>query len=667
MAVTRASYAEIADDPHRGLFIADAEADLLLEAPAALSLELQAERERLAHEELMLAQDDHSLLAALAQRIGLNVFEQRVLLLTLAPTLDLRYERIFAYLQDDVTRKRPTVDLALRLFTRNVGERYAAHAAFDATAPLRRFHLVRLHDDGLSFPNLIGQSLQLAPRAAAALLGSNTIDGELSTFVTIMPAQRRADELLLPAPMLERVRRCLTAGPTAALLVLEGPYGSGRRRLLAALAAESERPLIVVQADVLRLSEGVPSELCGRIAREALLQGAVTLWFGVEALFDGDGSAQWRGALLATLVQQRTGHLLAVGRPWHHEDLSLAVQLEVMPELTIEQRSIVWQRYLAPQRLPDEDIDALSGAFRLTAGRIRDAVSAARRIAQAAGCALTSADLAAACRALTSSALGTLARKVESTYHWDDIVLPADQLDRLREITVQMRYRRTVLERWGFERHLAMGKGIVILFSGESGTGKTMAAEIIARELGLQLYKIDLSSMVSKYIGETEKNLERIFVAALEANAVLFFDEADAIFGKRSEVKDAHDRYANIEVGYLLQRIESYSGVVILATNLRNNLDSAFLRRLHVAIDFPRPKETERLKIWQRVFPPDAPLDVDVDRAALARQFDLAGGNIRNVALFAAYLAASDNLPIGMNHLIQAVRREYQKSGRLVN
>jgi SpoVK/Ycf46/Vps4 family AAA+-type ATPase len=229
-----------------------------------------------------------------------------------------------------------------------------------------------------------------------------------------------------------------------------------------------------------------------------------------------------------------------------------------------------------------------------------------------------------------------------------------------------VRHRRTVLETWGFDRHLAMGKGVNALFAGTSGTGKTMAAEIIAADLGLELYKVDLSTMVSKYIGETEKNLDGIFRAAREANAILFFDEADAIFGKRSEVKDAHDRYANIEVGYLLQKMEEYDGVVILATNLRKNMDDAFIRRLHMSIDFPFPEEPDRLRIWRKVFPPDAPLAGDVDLGFCARQFKIAGGSIRNVALLAAFLAAEDDAEIGMVHVARAAKREYQKLGKLV-
>jgi SpoVK/Ycf46/Vps4 family AAA+-type ATPase len=290
----------------------------------------------------------------------------------------------------------------------------------------------------------------------------------------------------------------------------------------------------------------------------------------------------------------------------------------------------------------------------------------AETLARWRGAPLAAEDLYAACRAQSSGKLASLADKIRTTYSWGDIVLPPDQVRQLREICVQVHHRSTVLEQWGFDRHLAMGKGVNVLFAGPSGTGKTMAAEIIAADLGLELFKIDLAMMVSKYIGETEKNLDKVFTAAREANAILFFDEADAIFGKRSEVKDAHDRYANVEVGYLLQKMESYDGIVVLATNLRKNLDEAFIRRLHTTIDFPFPEEPDRLRIWHKVFPAAAPLADDVDLGFVARQFKLAGGNIRNIALLAAYLAAEGGGSIAMSHLVHATRREYQKLGKLL-
>ena len=276
-------------------------------------------------------------------------------------------------------------------------------------------------------------------------------------------------------------------------------------------------------------------------------------------------------------------------------------------------------------------------------------------------------DLYSAARVHSSTFLGGLARKIEPRYTWQDIILPADQLSMLREIVMTVRGRPVVLDEWGVGEKLVASSGIPILFSGSPGTGKTMAAEVIANELELDLYKIELSTVVSKYIGETEKNLEAIFNEAEASNAILFFDEADAIFGKRSEVKDAHDRYANIEISYLLQRMERYNGVTILATNLRANLDDAFTRRLQFSVDFPFPDEEHRLRIWRTLFPPDVPREVDLNLELMARRFKLAGGNIRNILVNAAYLAAGDGGSVTMSHLLHGARRELQKMGRLVN
>ena len=239
------------------------------------------------------------------------------------------------------------------------------------------------------------------------------------------------------------------------------------------------------------------------------------------------------------------------------------------------------------------------------------------------------------------------------------------QLEVLKSISSYLRHRDLVLSEWGYERTVARNQGIKVLFAGESGTGKTMAGQVLAKELGLELFRIDLATIVSKYIGETEKNLDRIFGAAEGSNAILFFDEADALFGKRSEVRDSHDRYANIEVAYLLQKMEGYAGAVILATNFRQNIDDAFLRRLDVVVDFPFPEAEDRQRIWRLLLPDTAPLDDDIDVEFLAGQFKLSGGSIRNCSLAAAFMAADEGGTIGMRHLVRGVALEYGKQGRL--
>ncbi len=278
---------------------------------------------------------------------------------------------------------------------------------------------------------------------------------------------------------------------------------------------------------------------------------------------------------------------------------------------------------------------------------------------------LEQARLLAAARARAGEGLAAHARRVEAAFAWDDLVLPRDQKRQLREMGGRVAGRRQVLEDWGFRKKLSLGTGLNALFAGPSGTGKTMAAQVLARELSLDLYRIDLSQVVSKYIGETEKNLAGVFDAAERSQAILFFDEADALFGKRSEVKDSHDRYANIEISYLLQRMEEYEGVAVLATNLRQNMDEAFARRLAFHIHFPPPGEEDRIRIWRRVFPSEVPLGPDVDLEFMGRRFRITGGNIRNAALAASFLASTDGTAVGMRHLIQGVRREFQKLGKV--
>jgi len=265
---------------------------------------------------------------------------------------------------------------------------------------------------------------------------------------------------------------------------------------------------------------------------------------------------------------------------------------------------------------------------------------------------------------ISAPRLGALAKKIKPLYHWPQLVLPEKKKELVRDVVRHVQQRRRVMEEWNFNSLMSRGKGLTVLFSGPPGTGKTMAAEVIANALQMDLYRIDLAGVVSKYIGETEKNLSRIFREAEYSDAILFFDEADALFGKRSEVKDAHDRYANIEINYLLQQIESFEGVVVLATNMRQHLDEAFLRRIQVVVEFPMPAYEDRVSIWRQSFPQKAPLDPDVDFNFLARQFELAGGHITNIILWAALLASEEGTDICMRHCIRATRRELEKIGR---
>ncbi len=684
--VTRYTHGELADDPYRGLAIHLPDAPDAQNLAAELPPELLAERAQLLEERIALekhfANPEDSKLSPLlwiSQVFDLSPFERDILLLALLPEIDLNYERVFGYIQNSVIKTRPGIDLALHLLCPEPDRRLQARAAFMPGGALLKHRLIELLDDGQTHPPLPGRAIKLDARIVEELLNwwqnnlaSAPIDDYIARFVTLSWPQRQFATLVLPETFVAQLRDALKGRGHGLVLALSGRYGSGRRAIAEALCSEAQLPLLTVDIDRLIRSNLEPQESAQRILREANLHTAALFYQQSDELLHNELFHAWQLALIAALDAYRECAFLAVEHPWLPRGLlrhSTYIPVE-LPTLAYSAREQIWQQRLSDIRHDDSALKALASTFRLNGGQIRDAVAMARSLAHwqmRNGSGQVSASiLYAACRAQSSGRLNSLANKVAPTYCWDDIVLPAESVAQLREICVQVRHRRTVLESWGFDRSMAMGKGINVLFAGSSGTGKTMAAEIIAADLGLELYRVNLSSLVSKYIGETEKNLERIFVAAREANAILFFDEADSIFGKRSEVKDAHDRYANIEVGYLLQQMEQYDGVVILATNLRKNIDDAFIRRLHLVIEFPFPDEDYRLHIWQKVFPPEAPLQPDIDLQFVARQFKLSGGNIRNIALLAAFLAAEDGQAIGMIHIVRALKREYQKLGKLI-
>ncbi len=700
-----------AADEFRGLYITEEEIATILANPAHLGLgDIQASHaapgggdladlirqqgEEIAHlQAVASAQGIELRLPRLVNLFRLTPLERDALLISLAPETDLRYERLYAYLQDDVTKKRPSVSLVLNLLCPSLETRLAARRHFAAEAPLRAWHLLYLYDDpSTRHPPLLAKVLKVDGRVVEYLLGGDEIDNQLIRFVRWGEPGISLEDVVLPQSTRERLlalarhaqdeayRSSQSLEVGSKTFCFQGPQGVGKRTTAQALCRELGLPLLIVDLPRLLADELPPDMAVSLVFREALLQKAALYWHSVDAL---EGEEQnlslCREALarglcrhpgLTILGGEATQELLSWLRPetngTHHGPTVTRVDF---PVPSYGERKQLWQMALEHQTASAGiDPGVLASKFRLTGAQISQAVAMARGLAfwhSPGDGHITLEDLYTACREQSAQRLTALAHKVTPRRCWEDIVLPKDRLAQLREICSYVKYRHIVYDEWGFDRKLSLGKGLNILFAGPSGTGKTMAAEIMAGELGLELYKIDLSTVVSKYIGETEKNLDRIFREAVDANAILFFDEADAIFGKRSEVRDSHDRYANIEIAYLLQKMEVYDGMVILATNLRKNMDEAFVRRMHFAVEFPFPEEPDRLEIWRRIFPPEAPLGEDVDLSFLARHFKIAGGNIRNIALAAAFLTAEDGHAITMPHLILATKREYQKMGKL--
>ncbi|MFN0096627.1 MAG: ATP-binding protein [Dehalococcoidia bacterium] len=646
----RAAGVPVGQDDYRGLYISDTEADRLLGLAESTGATVVLRDEAQAVADAVAGMTGR--LRKLVDLAGLGPFETACLLLCLACETDLGIERLIAYVQDDVSKRRPRVDLAIRLFAAD-GAQGAAMDALHPQSPLRAFQLLHLHDElGQPVTPLLAQTLALDAGLQGYLLGGERLN------LTIAPwAHRleRAPGLPVPPGVAALAEGLGSLGQP--VVACSGPDRALTRAAVAELASRLGRPVMAVEIAGLTAQFGVETALI-LAEREAALRDAALLLERLEDLrpedLDAVVTSLQRRTLPAVVALASTGVI-----PWP------GAAMEV-PALHHEDRERLWRGALAGLEAPVAT--SLAGRFHLGADQITRAVSAAHgRAAQRQGeHAVTAEDLFASARDQSTPILSSLARKVTPHYGWGDIVLPPDALSQLHEMCAQVEHRHLVYEIWGFDRKLAMGKGVISLFAGNPGTGKTMAAEIMARALELDLYKIDLSGIVSKYIGETEKNLSAVFAEAETANAILFFDEADALFGKRSEVKDAHDRYANIETAYLLQRLEEYPGLVILATNLKMNLDDAFLRRLHFVVDFPMPEEPERLRILQGCLPDAVPLGGDLDLPFVARQFKISGGNLRNIVLSAAFLAATDRGALGMSHLMRATRREYQKMGRMV-
>lgn len=576
---------------------------------------------------------------------GLSPFETDVLLLCAGIELDGGFPALCANVHGEATCPWPTFGLALAAFD-------DAHwSALLPNAPLRRWRLIELGQ---------GSAITTAPlRIDEAILhyltGLESPDERLTGIVMPVDAP---DELVPSHDLLaQRIAGAWqrAQGDGLPLMQLCGDDSAGKRGIAAVACQRLGLRLLSLPVEMLPTAPADLGLLLRLCERELLLTQSALL-LECDEVENGESA---RASAITRVCEQLRAPLLLASRERRRLPHRSTVTLDVARP-TSEEQLAVWQLSLGSDAVAlNGHLDVLVSQFTLGATAIRAACSEAQGMRAATPEVPLDMALWDACREQARPALEALAQRIDPIAGWDDLVLPEAQRQTLREVAAHVRQRATVYESWGFATHGSRGLGISALFAGASGTGKTLAAEVLAHELHLDLYRIDLSSVVSKYIGETEKNLRRVFDAAEEGGAILLFDEADALFGKRSEVKDSHDRYANIEVSYLLQRMEAYRGLAILTTNLRSALDTAFLRRIRFIVQFPFPDHAQRQEIWQRIFPSATPTG-QLDLARLAR-LNVAGGNIRNIALNAAFLAADAGEPVGMAHLLQASRSEYAK------
>jgi ATP-dependent 26S proteasome regulatory subunit len=592
-------------------------------------------------------------LVILSQRFGLSRFERETLLLCVAMELDSEAAALCAQANGNSQQAYPTFALALRLFDE------PAWDVLSPERPLRYWRLLEVMQTGAQ--PLTTSPLRADERIVNYVKGLNYLDDRLIPLLT--PLDMTDAEITLPPSQQVVVEQAVTflqqISPQQKLPLMQllGIDQASKQLLVWHIAAALGlrvyyMPLALIPAHNIDLEN-----LARLWQRESLLLPIGLYIDAHEADQDGEGAASSLGRFLV-----RSDGLFFLGTRDVRQDLRRpTLDLDVAKPTAMEQQT-AWQT-----ALPDQASHAsarLAGQFNLGLEAIYQVARSTLAESQQNG-QVVDALLWDACLVRTRPRLDTLAERLEPKATWDDIILREELIELLRQIANQVSQRGKVYEDWGFRQRMNRGLGLVTLFAGESGTGKTMAAEVVANHLRLNLYRIDLSAVVSKYIGETEKNLRRLFDAAEDGGAILFFDEADALFGKRSQVKDSHDRYANIETNYLLQRMEAYQGLAILATNMKSGLDDAFTRRLRFIVNFPVPDLADRRRIWQKVFPPETPLDqLDYDRLA---GFNMAGGSIYNAALNAAFLAAQDDTPVTMPHLLTAIRTEFLKSDRLID
>jgi hypothetical protein len=584
-------------------------------------------------------------LEMLCSTFGLSAFEHDLLLLCAAMELDSTFADLCAAAQGDPSRGYPTFSLALAALPK------PHWSALSPAAPLRHWRLIEVVQQPGAL--LTTSQLRIDERVLHFLTGVHYLDDRLhGLFEHVHPGPE-----LVPshAAVAREIKDAWRGGEEALPIVhLCGGDEASRRTIAASGCAECGLHLYALAADLIPSN---PAELEGLLRlweREAAL-AATALCVEADSVDSGDSRAV---AHTARFLERANGPvLLSTRERWR--PLRRRVRAMEVRKPTPQEQGDAWRALLSgvPAAHTNGSVTELVSQFNLDIPAIRASVEQA--LAPGADGDTLAMRLWDAGRTQARPRLEDLTQRIEPAACWTDMVLPERERSMLQQIAAHVRHRATVYDVWGFGRLGARGLGIGALFSGASGTGKTMAAEVLANELRLDLYRIDLSSVVSKYIGETEKNLRRVFDAAEDGGAILFFDEADALFGKRSEVKDAHDRYANIEINYLLQRMESYRGLAVLATNRKADVDPAFLRRIRFIVNFPFPDLAQRAEIWRRVFPPRTPLE-GLDIGLLSR-LNIAGGNIRNIALNAAFLAAEAGQPVRMPHLAHAARNEFAK------
>jgi AAA+ superfamily predicted ATPase len=599
-------------------------------------------------------------LSVLGHRLWLEPGEVDLLAVLLACDTDPRSARLATYLGGNQAPLALTFELVLEIVyrARHPRQSDAAAAAFHDLAPdrpLRRLHFVVV--DGADKRIALAQGVRLDSRVTAWLLGNQDLDPEIAPFVRRFDRNDRPDAEMA-STLIQPALAAFQGG--GRLLDLQGPRQSGRELVLRHAAVTANRQLLIVRG------RGLGPERMIAAFREASLAGALLAFTDGDDALSGDSGVAFQTCLpalwdtVAVIGCRETVPALAAMRP------TTTISVPVPP---FEVRIDLWRRHLGEgTELTETELTKVAATYNLGVSGVVNASAVAKEMASFAGKPVRRADLGLAIRQLFDSDLSKIARRVEVTQTWDDLVLQDDVARSVRSIVHRVQYRSQVLGDWGFARKVGKGLGLTVLFSGEPGTGKSMVAGLLAAELGLELYVVDLSQVTSKWLGETEKNLGRAFDAAEAGHVLLLFDEADSLLARRTgEVKSSNDRHANLETNFILARLEQFEGVAFFTTNLASAIDPAIARRMSMSIQFPHPDAETRELLWRRMIPAEAPVAPRIDYATLARRYDVSGGFIRNIALRAAYLAAHSGRSIEMADLVEAAESEYRDRGALAS
>jgi hypothetical protein len=591
----------------------------------------------------------------LGEELGLSPLARDMLLMIAAPSLWGETARLFGILSND--EGRPLVDeMLLAELLVDQTDRAQIARELDDDAPLIRYGIVRVLAGSMRpFLPLVVEPLVLK------LLRGAPIESELEPLTHVLPGLRSFDELRIPAPLKQRLVADLDHAIGPLRIAVRGRVGSGRHALLATLAAASGRPLAVIDATPLVREARRIGELAVALDR-AHLAGLLPCVDGLEVIASHDIVTREQ---VRELLRRHAGPL-AVRLPWEVQPpLDPGHVLVDLPALSLTDRLLCWERTLADHELRVGELAELADRYAVGPGVIERVAAEIARTSEPTTDA--GARLEAGIRQHLESRLGSSANRVVRLASWSHVILPPDIQDSLTELIARIKHRRLVFDKWGFDRVMSTSRGVTALFQGGPGTGKTLVASAIANELGMDLYRVDLSRVMSKWIGETEQNLAKLFDAAEDGNTIILFDEADSLFAKRTEVKSSVDRYANLEVNYLLQRIDSFEGIAILTTNFGTSIDAAFKRRLSLRLTFPFPDEDMREKLWRSHLPSELPTAGNFDLGEISRRYQMSGGYIRNVALRAAFLAAEEHSPLTQLHLERAIKAEFREIGKIAD